>query len=113
MLEGSSQLSAITLFIVLVYLSGRTLLVRFAGIASNNLRNRFVLFAELLRISGFVSFVVLLVVEDTKKAMLLDIGKIHNTVILLNWKLNAFGIMLETTMFTGLFNQRLMGNWLS
>ncbi|KAG5523256.1 hypothetical protein RHGRI_035173 [Rhododendron griersonianum] len=58
-----SQLSAIILSTALVFLNGQILLARYADIASSSLKSQFVLFAKLLRISGFVFFVVLLVVE--------------------------------------------------
>ncbi|KAF7148878.1 hypothetical protein RHSIM_Rhsim03G0186500 [Rhododendron simsii] len=58
-----SQLSAIMLSTALVFLNGQILLARYADIASSSLKSQFVLFAKLLRISGFVFFVVLLVVE--------------------------------------------------
>lgn len=49
----------------------------------------------------------------TKKDMRLDIGKKHNTAILLNWKHGVYGIMQETIMYIVLFNLKLMESWLS
>ncbi|CAK9142014.1 unnamed protein product [Ilex paraguariensis] len=55
-----SQLYAIILSIALVFLTGQTLLARYADIASSSLRSRSVLFVKLQRICGCVFFVALL-----------------------------------------------------
>ncbi|KAL0429756.1 UNVERIFIED_CONTAM: BRAP2 RING ZnF UBP domain-containing protein 2 [Sesamum radiatum] len=58
----------------------------YVGIASNSLRNQYVMLARLQKIFGCVSYVALLAVGGTGKDMPLVIGKKHNTAILLNWK---------------------------